>query len=46
LRFSGTRFDCGTKLGFLQANLAFGLEDEEVASELAAFAKNLLLNKG
>ena len=46
LRFSGTRFDCGTKLGFLQANLAFGLEDEDVGVDLAAFAKNLLLNKG
>lgn len=23
-RFSGTRFDCGSKAGFLQANLAFG----------------------
>ncbi len=45
LRFSGTRFDCGTKLGFLQANLAYGLGDEEVGRELAAFAKNLLIGK-
>jgi UTP--glucose-1-phosphate uridylyltransferase len=46
LRFSGTRFDCGTKLGFLQANIAYGLQDEEIGRELAAFAKNLLTGKG
>lgn len=27
MRFSGERFDCGSKLGFLQANVAFGLEN-------------------
>jgi UTP--glucose-1-phosphate uridylyltransferase len=26
LRFEGTRFDCGTKEGFLEANVAFALE--------------------
>ncbi|MBT7649307.1 MAG: UTP--glucose-1-phosphate uridylyltransferase, partial [Rhodospirillaceae bacterium] len=41
-----TRFDCGTKLGFLQANLAYGLRDGDVGAELAAFAKNELSNKG
>ncbi|MBT5435767.1 MAG: UTP--glucose-1-phosphate uridylyltransferase GalU [Rhodospirillaceae bacterium] len=46
LRFTGTRFDCGTKLGFLQANLAYGLRDGDVGAELAAFAKNELSNKG
>jgi len=46
LRFSGTRFDCGTKLGFLQANLAYGLRDPGVGAELRAFAKNELLTKG
>ena len=34
LRFSGERFDCGSKLGFLQANVAFGLKSPEMTSEL------------
>ena len=34
LRFSGERFDCGAKLGFLQANVAFGLTNPELAGDL------------
>jgi len=34
LRFSGERFDCGSKLGFLQANVAFALQKEGMAKEL------------
>ena len=34
LRFSGERFDCGSKLGFLQANVAFGLTSPEMAGDL------------
>ena len=34
VRFSGERFDCGSKLGFLQANVAFGLNNEEMRGEL------------
>ena len=34
VRVSGERFDCGSKLGFLQANVAFGLNNEEMRSEL------------
>jgi len=34
LRFSGERFDCGSKLGFLQANLAFALEKDGMAKDL------------
>ena len=45
LRFEGRRFDCGTKLGFLQANLAFGLGDDDVGTELAAFARHELQRK-
>jgi UTP--glucose-1-phosphate uridylyltransferase len=29
-RFAGTRFDCGDKLGFLEANLAFALRHREL----------------
>ncbi|MBC6441466.1 MAG: UTP--glucose-1-phosphate uridylyltransferase GalU [Rhodospirillales bacterium] len=45
LRFTGTRFDCGTKLGFLQANLALGLRDPDVGTELADFVRNELSDK-
>jgi UTP--glucose-1-phosphate uridylyltransferase len=31
--FSGTRYDCGSKLGYLQATVAFGLAHEEMGSE-------------
>ena len=34
LRFSGERFDCGSKLGFLQANIAFGLANAALADDL------------
>lgn len=32
-RFSGTRYDCGSKLGYLQATVAFGRKHAEVGGE-------------
>ncbi|MEM7565706.1 MAG: UTP--glucose-1-phosphate uridylyltransferase [Pseudomonadota bacterium] len=40
--FEGRTFDTGSKIGFLTANLAFGLERPELADELRAEAKALL----
>ncbi|WP_308918239.1 UTP--glucose-1-phosphate uridylyltransferase GalU [Jannaschia sp. LMIT008] len=37
--FEGTRFDCGTKIGFLEATIAFGLERPEFRDDLSAFVK-------
>ncbi|HEV2673567.1 MAG TPA: UTP--glucose-1-phosphate uridylyltransferase GalU [Aliidongia sp.] len=34
LRFEGARYDCGDKVGFLEANIAFGLSRPDVASDL------------
>jgi UTP--glucose-1-phosphate uridylyltransferase len=34
-RFEGTRFDCGTKAGFLEANLAFALARDDLSAEAA-----------
>ena len=34
VRFSGERFDCGSKLGFLQANFAFGLNNDAMRDQL------------
>lgn len=33
-RFAGTRYDCGTKFGWLEANLAFALDDPELQEHL------------
>ena len=41
-RFDGETYDCGSKLGFLMANLAFGLADAETGAPLRAFAESLL----
>lgn len=40
--FAGETYDCGSKLGFLSANVALGLKDSELGTELGAFTKSLL----
>ena len=35
--FSGTRYDCGSKLGYLKAMMNYGLKHAEVKGEFAAF---------
>jgi UTP--glucose-1-phosphate uridylyltransferase len=37
--FSGTRYDCGSKVGYLKANVAFALKHPEVAAELRKYMK-------
>ena len=39
--FEGTRYDCGSKLGYLKANVAYGLRHPEVAREFAAHLAGL-----
>ena len=45
LKFDGTRFDCGDKIGFLEANIAFALNRadmrDDVQDIVKKFAKNL-----
>jgi UTP--glucose-1-phosphate uridylyltransferase len=41
LRFQGTRYDCGSKLGYMQANLVFGLEHPDTGAGLRDFSKTL-----
>lgn len=36
-RFRGQRFDCGSKAGFLQATVAFGLAREDLRDDLAGY---------
>lgn len=40
--FDGERFDCGSKLGFAQANFALACRDAAMGGELRAWAKALL----
>ncbi|RAH98977.1 UTP--glucose-1-phosphate uridylyltransferase [Acuticoccus sediminis] len=42
LRFQGTTYDCGSKIGFLAANLAYGLSRPDLGPELTEVAKGLL----
>ncbi len=37
VRFRGQRFDCGTKAGFLQATVAFGLDRPDLKDEFAEY---------
>ena len=39
--FDGKRFDCGSKLGFIEANLNFGINDVEIKSNLRKIIKKL-----
>jgi UTP--glucose-1-phosphate uridylyltransferase len=41
VRFDGRTYDCGSKIGFLAANLAFALERPDLAGPLRAEAKKL-----
>jgi UTP--glucose-1-phosphate uridylyltransferase len=39
--FSGTRYECGSKLGYLIANLAFALKHPEVGAEFKNYLNSL-----
>ncbi|SOH93078.1 UTP--glucose-1-phosphate uridylyltransferase [Monaibacterium marinum] len=43
-RFEGKRFDCGSKAGYLQATVAFGLARDELRQDLTDFLSTLDLN--
>lgn len=37
--FSGTRYDCGNKLGYLQATIAYGMKHHEIGKEFSEYLK-------
>ena len=41
-RFRGQRFDCGSKSGFLQATVAFGLARDELRDDLLAYIRDVV----
>jgi UTP--glucose-1-phosphate uridylyltransferase len=45
LKFEGRSHDCGSKIGFLTANVAYALERGDIAPELRPELKQLLDGK-
>jgi UTP--glucose-1-phosphate uridylyltransferase len=41
-KFEGRTFDCGSKIGFLVANIAYALDRDDIAPALRAELKGLL----
>lgn len=41
-RYDGQRYDCGTRLGFIETNLAFGLGDPEIGPAVRDIIRNLM----
>jgi UTP--glucose-1-phosphate uridylyltransferase len=41
-RFAGQRYDCGSKAGFLQATVAFGLSRPDLAGEFSAYLHDMM----
>jgi len=39
LRYDGQRYDCGSRIGFIEANIAFGLKDPEIGQQVAELLK-------
>jgi UTP--glucose-1-phosphate uridylyltransferase len=42
MRFRGQRYDCGSKAGFLQATVAFGLGREDLRDEFSAYLHEMM----
>lgn len=40
-RFAGKRFDCGSKMGFMKANVELALKHPEIAKEFAQYLKSI-----
>ena len=41
LRYDGTRYDCGSRIGFLEANIAYGLADPELGPAVKKIIQNI-----
>ena len=45
LRFTGERFDCGTKTGFVAANLAYALERKDLGEDIKNYLQERICLK-
>ena len=43
-KFTNDRFDCGSKLGFIQANIKLSIERDDLSEKLKSWLKDELLN--
>jgi UTP--glucose-1-phosphate uridylyltransferase len=43
-RFAGKRYDCGSKLGYLQANVEYALSHPELAKPFRTYLRALARN--
>lgn len=41
-KFEGTRFDCGNRVGFLEANIAYAIEDVEMKDRVSQMLKKFV----
>ena len=41
-RYTGQRYDCGSKLGYLKAMLAMGMKHPETGKEFAAYVREFV----
>jgi len=46
LQFEGERYDAGDKFGFLQANIAYGLKNPEIAPKLYSYMRKIIESQG
>ena len=44
-RFKGERYDCGSKAGFLQATVAFGLARDDLRDEFSAYLSDMMSSR-
>jgi len=42
-RFAGKRYDCGSKLGYMKANVEYALRHPEIGTEFAAYLRGVNL---
>jgi UTP--glucose-1-phosphate uridylyltransferase len=45
-RYDGVRYDCGSKLGYLEATVAFGLRHPEIGADFAAYLEAMAKGEG
>ena len=46
LKYEGTTYDCGDKVGFLSANVAFALERPDLSDGFRAALKRIIAEHG
>lgn len=44
IEIEGERFDCGSKIGLIKANINFGLKDEKIREEMLRYINNIKIN--